>query len=123
MFKEIQTKLAKKSYPERNINVPIGGDSLHQYDTDTIAYNKYVLDGTYSYDEVVKLNELTTCNAYYGFCDELGPIAIIGITNPRTIQRNVYFMYKVCAYGTAFDESEVYLKKYTEDEAKKRTVN
>lgn len=118
MLEKILTKMAKVVYPERDISVEKLGGRLFLRPRDTTGCNTYLLEGTYSYDEVVKLNALTTYSAGFGFCSELGPIAFIGIPNPVCAQRSGYFEYKVHAYGTPFDESEYYFKAYTEEEAK-----
>lgn len=118
MLEKILTKMAKVVYPERDISVEKLGGRFFLHPRDTTGCNTYLLEGTYSYDEVVKLNALTTYSAGFGFCSELGPIAFIGIPNPVCAQRSGYFEYKVHAYGTPFDESEYYFKAYTEEEAK-----
>ena len=118
MLEKILNQMAKVVYPERDISVEKIGGRFFLHPHDTAGCNDYLLEGTYSYDEVVKLNALTTYNAGFGFCSELGPIAFIGIPNPVCAQRSGYFEYKVHAYGTPFDESEYYFKAYTEEEAK-----
>lgn len=118
MLEKILTKIAKVVYPERDIRVEKLGGRFFLHLRDTTGCNDYLLEGTYSYDEVVKLNTLTTYNAGFGFCSELGPIAFIGIPNPVCAQRSGYFKYKVQSYGTPLDESEYYFKAYTEEEAK-----
>ena len=118
MLEKILTKIAKVVYPERDISVEKLGGRFFLHPRDTTGCNSFLLEGTYSYDEVVKLNALTTYSAGFGFCSELGPIAFIGIPNPVCAQRSGYFEYKVHAYGTPFDESEYYFKAYTEEEAK-----
>lgn len=118
MLEKILTKVIKGAYPERDISVEKIENRFFLHQHDTAGCNDYLLEGTYSYDEVVKLNTLTTYSAGFGFCSELGPIAFIGIPNPACAQRNGYFQYKVHAYGTPFDQSEYYFKAYTEEEAK-----
>lgn len=118
MLEKILTKMAKVVYPERDVTVEKLGGQFFLHLHDTTGCNTYLLEGTYSYDEVVKLNALTTYSAGFGFCAELGPIAFIGVPNPVCAQRSGYFKYKVHAYGTPFDQSEYYFKAYTEEEAK-----
>lgn len=118
MLEKILTEMAKVIYPGRDISVEKLGDRFFFHLRDTTGCNIYLLEGTYSYDEVVKLNVLTTYSAGFGFCSELGPIAFIGIPNPVSAQRSGYFKYKVHAYGTPSDESECYFKAYTKEEAK-----
>lgn len=78
MLKKILTKMAKEVYPERDISVEKLGGRFFLHPRDTTGCNTYLLEGTYSYDEVVKLNALTTYSAGFGFCSELGPIAFRG---------------------------------------------
>lgn len=118
MLEKILTKIIKGVYPERDISVEKIEGKLFFHPHDTTGCNDYLLEGTYSYDEVVKLNALTTYNAGFGFCSELGPIAFIGIPNLVYAQKDGYFQYKVHAYGTPFDQSEYYFKAYTKEEAK-----
>ena len=118
MLEKILTKMAKVVYPKRDISVEKLGRRFFLYSRDTTGCNTYLLEGTYSYNEVVKLNALTACSAGFGFCSELGPIAFIGIPNPVRAQRSGYFKYKVHAYGTPFDQSKYYFKAYTDEEAK-----
>ena len=79
MLEKILTKMAKVVCPERDISVEKLRDRFFLHPRDTTGCNTYLLEGTYSYDEVVKLNALTTYSAGFGFCSELGPIAFIGI--------------------------------------------
>lgn len=118
MLEKILTKIAKAVYSNRNMTVEKLGGRFFLITHDTTGCNTYLLDGTYSYDEVVKLNALTTYSAGFGFCSELGPIAFIGIPNPEYAQRSGYFKYKVDSYGTPFDQGEYYFKAYTDEEAK-----
>lgn len=67
-------------YPERDISVERIGRRFFLHPHDTAGCNDYLLEGTYSYDEVMKLNALTTYNAGFGFCSELEPVAFIGIS-------------------------------------------
>lgn len=114
MLGKILKKMAKVVYPERDIRAEkIGGKII-----DTTRYSNYLLKGTYSYDEVVKLNALTTYCAGFGFCSELGPIAFIGFPNPVCAQISGYFEYSVHAYGTPFDKKVCYFKAYPEETAK-----
>lgn len=118
MFEKILTKVVKAIYPGRDISVERIRWRFFLESHDTAGCNTYLLEGTYAYNEVVKLNALTTYSVAFGFCSELGPIAFIGIPNAVLAQRSGYFEYKVHAYGTPFDRSEYYFKAYTEEEAK-----
>ena len=119
MFEKLLTKLAKFLYPERDVSVERVGRRMFLHARDTTGCNSYLLEGTYSYDEVVKLNALTGYSAGFGFCRELGSIAFIGIPNSEYANSSGYFKYKVHSYGTPFDDSEYYFEAYTESEAKK----
>mgnify|MGYP004686490887 CR=1 FL=1 len=118
MLDKILTKLVQKMHPERNISVEKIDGRFFWHRHDTTGCNSYLLEGTYSYDDVVKLNELTGGNAAFGICDELGSVAFIGMNNPNYVNKSGYFRCKVHAYGMPFDESEYYFKSYTEEEAK-----
>ena len=118
MLEKILTKMAEKVYPKRNISVEKIGGRLFLHSHDTTGCNDYLLEGTYSYDEVVKLNNLTTYSVGFGFCSELGPVAFIGMPNPVCAQKSGYFKYKVQSYGTFSEQSEYYFKAYTDEEAK-----
>lgn len=118
MFEKILAKLIKRVYPERDYTVEKIGKRFFMYANDTVGCRDYLLDGKYSYDEVVKLNSLTPYDASFGYCSELGPIAFIGIPNPDCVGKNGFFMYNVNEYGSGNDESEYYFKAYTEEEAK-----
>ena len=60
MLEKILTKMAKVIYPERDISVKKLRGQFFLHPRDTTGCNTYLLEGTYSYDEVVKLNALTT---------------------------------------------------------------
>ena len=48
-----------------------------------VGCNTYVLKEKYSYEEVQLLNEIAgeLFSAVFGFCEEIGPVAFIGITD------------------------------------------
>lgn len=118
MLEKILTKLAKIAYPGRDIRAEKIGKKNFLHVHDTAGCNNYLLEGKYSYDEVLKLNDLTTFRAGFGFCSEIGPVAFIGIPSPVYAEKSGYFEYKVHAYATPFDQSEYYFKAYTLEEAK-----
>lgn len=118
MLEKILTKLAQKIYKEQDISVELIDGKMFLHQKDTKIYNNYVLSGTYSYDEVIKINSLIKGNAGFGICEELGPIAFIGVPNPENAEKNGYFRYKVQSYGTPFDKSQVFFEAYTEEKAK-----
>lgn len=119
MLERVLTRMFQKMNPGRWAVAKRVGNRLVFVSQDTIGCNDYLLEGTYTYDEVVKLNNLTKYNAGFGFCKEIGPVAFIGVPNPVCASGSGYFHYKVMAYGTPFDESEYYFDAYDEDEAKK----
>lgn len=118
MLEKILLKLAKIAYPGWDIRAEKIGKRIFLYVHDTAGCNNYLLDGKYSYYEVLKLNDLTTFRAGFGFCSEIGPVAFIGIPSPVYAEKSGYFEYKVHAYGTPLDKSEYYFKAYTWEEAK-----
>lgn len=116
MLKNFLTNQVKGNYSKRDIYMEKLKKIFHFHET--IGCNTYLLNGLYSYDEVCKLNAITSYNAGYGYCFELGPIAFIGIPNPEYARKSGYFKYKVHSYGSSLDESEYYFKAYTDDDAK-----
>lgn len=118
MLEKILNKVVRTIHTERDISIEKIGGRFFIHSHDTTGCNTYKLEGTYSYGEVVKFNDLTTYSAGFGFCSELGPIAFIGIPNPACAKKSGYFQYKVHSYGTPSDDSEYYFKAYTEEEAK-----
>ena len=118
MLERVLTQLFQKMNPGRKAIAKRVGNRLVFVTQDSAGCNDYLLEGTYTYDEVVKLNELTTYNAGFGFCKEIGPVAFIGIPNPAYASGSGYFRYKVRTYGSPTDESECYFEAYDEEEAK-----
>lgn len=105
--------------PGRSINVEKLGGRFIVTTNDSVGGSGYVLKGKYTYDKVVELNSLTGGHAGFGYCKEIGPVAFIGAINPRCVQKNGYFKYKVQEYGDSINEDEYYFEQYTEEEAKK----
>lgn len=123
MLEKILTRMAKVVYPERDINVEKIGKHFFTLAHDTTGCNDYLLEGQYSYDEVVSLNELThdergKKHCGFGFCKELGPVAFIGVVNPHFCTTSGYFSYNVHEYGTSKDDSEYYWKVYSDEDAR-----
>ena len=85
---------------------------------DTVGCNNYLLDGRYSYDEVIALNNLTGYHCGFGFCKEIGPVAFIGVCNPHFCTNSGYFQYNVHEYGTSRDDSEYYWEVYSDEVAR-----
>lgn len=120
MFEKVLVRESKEKYPGRNVIIERRGCGFTFYQPDTIECNMYLLEGRYSYDEVLKLNALTNHSVDFGYCSELGPIALIGNIHTAYTKRNGYFRYKVQEYGTYYDNtSEYYFYAYTDEEAKK----
>ena len=59
MLEKILTMLVKKANPKRDVSVEKIGKRFFIHAHDTIGCNDYLLDGQYSYDEVLALNNLT----------------------------------------------------------------
>ena len=123
MLGRILTKFAQKSYPSRSAGVEKVGKSCLTSAGDTIGCNDYLLEGQFTYDEVVALNKLTAFNVGvnhcgFGFCKELGPVAFIGLCNPNYCNTSGYFQYNVHEYGKLKDESEYYWNVYSDEDAK-----
>ena len=118
MLEKILTMLVKKANPERDVSVEKIGKHFFIHAHDTTGCNDYLLDGQYSYDEVVALNNLTGYHCGFGFCKEIGPVAFIGVVNPHFCTTSGYFEYNVHEYGTSKDESEYYFEVYPDEDAK-----
>lgn len=118
MFEKLLAKLVQRSNPNRDYSVIKVGKRFFTVARDTVGCHDYLLEGKYSYDEVVALNALTTHNASFGYCNELGPVAFIGIPNPQCVGTSGYFEYNIHEYGTPLDRNQYYFKSYTPEEAK-----
>ncbi len=119
MLEKILTAIAKKANPERDVSVEKIGKHFFMHVRDSVGCNDYLLDGKYSYNQVVALNQLTGYHCGFGFCRELGPVAFIGVCNPHFCTTSGYFEYNVHEYGTLKDESEYYFEVYSDEVAKK----
>lgn len=119
MLEKILTKMAKVVYPERDISVEKIGKRFFMLSHDTVGCNDYLLEGQYSYNKVIELNNLTGYHCGFGFCKELGPIAFIGVVNSYFCTKSGYFRYNVHEYGTSIDESEYYFELYSDEVAQK----
>lgn len=116
---EIIKALILAANPGRNINVEKLGGRFIVTTNDSVGCNDYILKGKYTYDKVVELNTLTGGHAGFGYCEEIGPVAFIGVINSRHVQNSGYFKHKVQGYGDSINEDEYYFEQYTEEEAKK----
>lgn len=115
MIEKIFQKLLGKAYPERDFEAVKIGKKVFTVVHDSLGSLDYSLQGTHSYEEVKKLNELTTCSARYGYCKEKGPIAIIGIPNDEA---DWGYFQEVSVYGQPEPNEEFEFQKYSEDVAK-----
>lgn len=119
MFEKFLAALYKKENPERDINVQKIGKRFFIHANDTTGCNNYLLDGQYSYEEVIALNNLTGgYHCGFGFCKEIGPVAFIGVCNSHFCTTPGYFKYNVHEYGTSIDERECYFNVYSDEDAK-----
>lgn len=118
MIEKILKRLAKVTYPERDISAEKIGKRIFMFKLDTVGCNNYLLDGRYSYDEVIALNNLTGYLCGFGFCKEIGPVAFIGVCNPHFCTNSGYFQYNVHEYGTSRDDSEYYWEVYSDEVAR-----
>lgn len=123
MFDKAKLKILKKlleiAYPERDINVEKIGKLFFITQGDLVGCNKFILEGQYTYDQVMELNKMTGYSAGFGFCKELGPIAFIGVPNPKCVQASGYFDYDIQEYGDSFKEGQYYFEQYSDEDAKK----
>lgn len=122
MFEKTKLKLLKKLlkiyYPGRDINIENSGKNFIMRRRDTVGCKDFILDGQYTYDQVMELNKMTGYSAGFGFCKELGPVAFIGVPNPNCVQKSGYFYHQVQTYGQSINEEEYYFEQLSEDDAK-----
>lgn len=111
-------KLLKKVYPERNINIEKVGKHYFMIQKDNVGCRDFILEGRYTYNQVMELNKKTGYNVGFGFCKELGPIAFIGAINPNRVQKSGYFYYDIQEYGDSFKENQYYFKHCSNEDAK-----
>ena len=106
MFDKAKLKLLKKLfekvYPGRDINVEKIGKHFIMTQGDTVGCRDFILEGQYTYDQVIELNKMTGYSAGFGFCKELGPIAFIGVPNSNGVQNSGHFDYDIQEYGDSF---------------------
>lgn len=115
MIEKIFQRLLEKAYPNRNFEAVKIGKKIFTVSHDCIGSLTYSLQGTHSYEEVKKLNALTTYSARYGYCPGKGPIAIIGIPNPNA---DWGYFQEVSVYGEITTYEDLVFKKYSEEDAK-----
>ncbi len=122
MFEKVKLKILKKllekAYPGRDFDVQKFGKLFIINSNNHVGCNDFLLKGQYTYDQVMELNKKTGYSAGFGFCKELGPVAFIGVPNPKCVQNSGYFFHEVQAYGQSINEDEYYFKQYTDEDAK-----
>lgn len=122
MFDKAKLKILKKllevAYPGRDINVEKIGKHFILTQRDIVGCNDFILEGQYTYNQVIELNKMTGYSAGFGFCKELGPIAFIGVSDPDCVQNSGYFNYDVQEYGDSFKEGQYYFEHYSDEDAK-----
>ena len=128
MFDKIKMTILKKFLdyvePNREHNFTKIGNRYFFVNTDSLGMSyDYLLKGQYSYDEVVKLNEMTGNNASFGFCKEIGPVAIIGIPNKNCTKNSGYMPYKIHGYGEPRPKDKYYYEACQNDEDAKGVGN
>ncbi len=111
-------KVIEKYYPDRDMTPLKVGNQFFIGVRDSVGCDDYLLKGTYNYNQVVELNNMTGYNASFGFCKEIGPVAFIGIPNHECTKYSGYFKNKIHGYGDNFDESEYYFEHFSDEEAK-----
>lgn len=95
----IVKKIFESVFPDRDFDIENVGKSLFAFQHDAIGCcGDFLLEGQYTYDQVVELNKLTGYSAGFGFCKELGPVAFIGVPNRDAVQRSAYFDYEIEDY-------------------------
>lgn len=123
MFDKIKLKLFKKileiAYPNRDFNLEKLGKNFIMINGDQVGCRDFLLRGKYTYDQVIELNNLTGYSAGFGYCEELGPVAFIGVPNKNCVQKSGYFCSEVHAYGQSLNDNEYYFKQYNDEDAKK----
>lgn len=115
---KILEKFLKMSYPNRDIGVDKIGKNFIIFNKDQVGCRSFVLKGQYTYEQVMKLNNLTGYSAGFGYCRELGPVAFIGVPNKNCVQKSGYFCYEVQAYGQSINDSMYYFNHYSDEDAK-----
>ena len=115
---KILTKFLDMVEPNREHKFERIGNKIFLVPQDSLGSYNYLFKGTYKYSDVVKLNEMTGFSASFGFCEGIGPVALIGIPNPQRTMISGYLKYKIHSYGTPYSEEEIYFKAMDEEEAK-----
>lgn len=111
-------KIVKRVIGGRHLNRSINQEK-GLLNSPYVLESTYLLKHKYSYDEVIALNDLTGWHCTFGYCEEMGPVAFIGMFSVYFCTRSGYFEYNIHEYGTSRDESTYYFKVYSRDDAKK----
>ncbi len=109
-------RMLDRIYPGRNMKAAVIKGKLVAVTRDSLGNLTYSLQGRYSYEEVKKLNQLTTYSVRYGYCPSKGPVAIIGIPNPDGDWR---YFEEVVAYGEITSREELEFMKYSDEDVKR----
>ena len=118
MIERLLSKLINRLHPEREYVVKKILGRYFVIPNDIVGCNDYLLEGLYTYKEVVRLNDLTGYNASFGYCAELGPVAFIGIVDNDDVGVDGYFKHHVQEYGALHDRSEYRFTAYTLEAAR-----
>lgn len=111
--------LLKIANPGRDFGVDYAAGHLFMFSRDRVGCRDFLLKGTYSYDQVMELNDISGYCAGFGYCKEIGPVAFIGVPNADCVQNSGYFLPEVHAYGQDFNDIEYYFEQYSDEEARK----
>ncbi len=114
MLEKIIQKLISTGFPDRDIEVVKTNEGISFIAHDTLRLF-YSLQGTYRYEEILQLNQLTGKNVQYGFCPGFGPTAIIGIDSPEA---NFKYLVSVSAYGEVPFSEHAEFNRYLDEDAK-----
>ena len=122
MFEKTKLNILKKiletAEPNRDFDVEKIGKNFIKVNHDSVGCSDFILKGLYNYKQVLELNNITGFSAGFGYCKELGPIAFIGVPNPKCVQKSGYFNYKVQEYGNPINNDEYYFEQLADEDAK-----
>lgn len=117
VVKFIEKKL-RKIHKGRKISLMKVGLCWKIVAHDVLDNVQYELVDKHSYDEVVKLNEITGHTARFGYNPNLGSIAFIGIPNPNF---NFSFFREIDNKNTGVNKGELEFYEYKNDQIKTNT--
>lgn len=111
MFK----KLLKKIAPKQDLSLIRMGKKFFLCEGGVLENLEFSLFGTYKYEDVVKLNEISGYSARFGFVPKMGPVAIIGIPNP---DYEVKYFQDIWEYGKFSPDENLEFQNYNDEQAK-----